>query len=88
MFRLWWFATVSNNYDVILYYTIPNVTGLADPLAACALHILYSSTCREIMLFHSLSVANSDCSITFVYRNHGYMHQLTCKLRAVPAPYY
>jgi len=31
MFRLWRFVTVNNDYDVILYYTIPNVTGLADP---------------------------------------------------------
>lgn len=78
MFRLWRFATVNNDYDVILYYTISNVTGLAEPQAACALYVLYSSTCREIMLFRSLSVSNSDCSITLVYRNHGYMHQLTC----------
>jgi hypothetical protein len=31
MFRLWRFATVNNDYNVILYYTIQSVTGLADP---------------------------------------------------------
>jgi hypothetical protein len=73
------FATVNNDYDVILYYTISNVTGLADPQAPCAPYSLYSRACREIItLFRSLSVSNSDCSITLVYRNHGYMHQLTC----------
>jgi hypothetical protein len=31
MFQVWRFATVNNDYDVILYYTISNVNGLADP---------------------------------------------------------
>jgi hypothetical protein len=78
MFRMWRLVAVNNDYDVILYYNIPSANVPADPQAACALYILYSRACREIItLFRSLIVSNSNCSITLVYQNGAYIHQLT-----------